>query len=218
MWHRHCRLSLVLQFYFAHAGQPTVCPSHVQHDESLQEAHRASLLPCSVALPSQGPDPDKLTPGPGAYGSSSGGSARPLSAPTFALPARSPTSSPRCRQQQPLFARTAGRSAALSVGPGWSLPPNKSVSPGPGTYNLRGPMAAAAAAVAASAEKVLAAPKPAARAGVRSAWAAGVAAAAAGVEVTQGEAEAAAAAGFGCTSRRFGSDKTVAPGPGKPVL
>lgn len=60
--------------------------------------------------------------------------------------------------------------------------------------------------------------RAAGRVGGRSALVAGVAAAAGGEEASVREDEPAAAAGFGCTSRRFGNNKTVAPGPGTGLL
>jgi hypothetical protein len=165
-------------------------------------------LPHIVAQ--QEPDPEILTPGPGAY-SSIRSSFRSTSAPVAHAPFFSP---PRKRTPQPLFARNAGRTAALSAGPGWSLPPSKQLVPGPGTYNI-----STAAATAAAADKAVHGVRsvgrsgPGATASIKAGSAA--AAARAGLEAEEREA---AAAGFGRTSKRFGDNSTVAPGPGEWAL
>lgn len=151
-------------------------------------------------------DPEKLTPGPGAYNSKLT-TTRPTSAPVAHAPFFSP---PKARQPTPLFARTAGRSAALSIGPGWSLPPSKKLAPGPGAYNVSLSGAAAAADKAVQGVRSVRTPAQGARA---SFTAAGAAAAATGTgDAAEREA---VAAGFGRTSRRFENSSTVAPGPGE---
>lgn len=159
----------------------------------------------------QEPDPETLTPGPGAYHS------RPNSAPvglSAAAASRSFLPVSRTRTQQPLFARAAGRSAALSVGPGWSLPPSKHTAPGPGTYNLR------PEATGVLADRATHAAGGATRAGL-GVRASGVAFAGLSAAEEQGGKElgagaaAAATGGFGCTSRRFGDNSTASPGPGE---
>jgi hypothetical protein len=198
------------------------CHSAVPLSTATQQCHSAVCASScchtvTYCLP-QEPDPETLTPGPGAYHS------RPSTAPvgfSTAAAGRSGASylpSSRTRTQQPLFARAAGRSAALSMGPGWSLPPSKHTAPGPGTYNLR----SAATGGQASADRAIhsvAGGSMRQGAGVRvaSILAAGPAAAGeqGGAELAAGAAAAAAlAAGFGCTSRRFGDNSTASPGPG----
>lgn len=160
------------------------------------------------AFPVQEPDPEKLTPGPGAYSSkqSASTSGRPSSAPVAHAPFFSP---PRPRAPRPLFARTTGRSAALGIGPGWSLPPSKQLAPGPGAYNLSpaGPTAA---------DRAVLGSRSFGRAGLQGSGRAP--AASGGSAANDTDEECGVAAGFGCTSRRFGDNSTVAPGPGAAVL
>lgn len=202
----------------------------------------------------QEPDPDKATPGPGTY--TAAAAQRPTSAPLHHTHAavgsshRSPHRSlkitagggivvggistaaaggvfPSPRHKQPLFARSAGRSAALSAGPGWSLPPSKSVAPGPGTYNLRQPPAAStltSLGAAAAASGVgggcgggsvcggVSPPRSHRLLQGGSGFVDQQAAAAAGDD--QQASAAAAVGGFGCSSHRFGDNSTVSPGPG----
>jgi len=159
----------------------------------------------------QEPDPDKLTPGPGTYSNTTTTtSSRPASAPVRAATAGLSTAASSCRpssllsprfhlqqQRQQLFARSAGRSAALSVGPGWSLPPSRSVAPGPGTYDLSSvPTVDKAANVARVYGRTVQSCRPAAP------------------KASSGAGEG-GSSGFGCTSKRFGDGMTVSPGPGE---
>jgi hypothetical protein len=157
-------------------------------------APRCLLCVCCV----QEADPDKLTPGPGAY-------ARPRSAPSRAATAAVCASAWSPRTKQPLFARCAGRAAPLSVGVGWSLPPERRAGPGPAAYNVGG--AAATAGSSASAMLRLLCTSR------RSGRAHNIAPPPAGVGGGQAAAGA-AEGGFGTSSQRFGDCSTASPGPG----